>query len=147
MPSSHPAQTTKSRITVLISGAGTNLQALITACNDSRIRDASIVRVVSNRRAAYGLTRAREAGIPTRVHALAEYKQRFADPGPDGRHAAAREAYDADLVELVLQDRPDLIVLAGFMHVLSAACLERLSAKGIVMINLHPALAGKFNGA
>ncbi|KAF2405382.1 phosphoribosylglycinamide formyltransferase [Trichodelitschia bisporula] len=134
--------TTPARLTVLISGSGTNLAALITAQPTlSSTHPTSIVRVISNRKAAYGLTRASDAGIPSAYHNLASYKKRLTP------ESAAREAYDADLASLVLADSPDLVVCAGFMHILSPAFLRPLEEAGVRIINLHPALRGEFNGA
>jgi phosphoribosylglycinamide formyltransferase len=137
------------RVTVLISGGGTNLQALIDAQQRAGSRPYRVVRVVSNRRDAYGLTRARDAGIPTAYHNLRAYRARL--PGDE---AAARAAYDADLAGVVLRgsvaaeqageggggggDRPDLVVCAGFMHVLGKVFLDRMCEKGVPIINLHP---------
>lgn len=117
---------------VLISGSGTNLQALIDAVQQGRLQ-ARIVAVFSNRRAAYGLVRAEQAGIPTRYVPLKPYR----DAG------RSREAYDADLATEVASFAPDLVVLAGWMHVLSPAFLDRFSGR---VINLHPALPGQFAG-
>lgn len=114
------------RLVVMISGNGSNLQALI----DARL-DAEIVLVVSNRRDAYGLVRAAQAGIPTLYFPLKPYK----DAGK------SRGVYDADLTEAVKPYAPDLVVLAGWMHVLSAAFLDQFR-----VINLHPALPGQFAG-
>lgn len=121
------------RIAVLISGEGSNLQAVIDAIR-ARILDAEIVVVVANREEAGGLARAQKAGIPTRVHLLAPYTG-------DGR---GRPQYDADLALLVAEFRPEWIVLAGWMHILSMRFLERFPYR---VINLHPALPGKFPGA
>lgn len=102
---------------------------------------AAITHVISNRSAAYGLTRAREHqpnAIPTDVLALKTFQTR--NPG------ATREAYDQRLAELVLSEKPDLVVLAGFMHILSSDFLESLPAT-LPIINLHPALPGQFDGA
>jgi formyltetrahydrofolate-dependent phosphoribosylglycinamide formyltransferase len=120
------------RVVVLISGSGSNLQALIDASNRGDL-GAEIVLVVSNRREAYGLIRAQEAEIPTFYFPLKPYKE-------DGR---GREAYDADLAALIADAKPDLIVLAGWMHVLSPAFLDRFPNR---VINLHPALPGTFAG-
>ncbi len=120
------------RLVVMISGSGTNLQALIDAVSNGRL-PAQIVGVVSNRQAAYGLARAKEAGIPTRTFPLKPYKE----------GGKSREAYDADLANLVATFQPDLIVLAGWMHVLSPAFLDLFVGQ---VINLHPALPGQFAG-
>ncbi|MCJ1467255.1 hypothetical protein MMC07_005879 [Pseudocyphellaria aurata] len=130
------------RLTVLISGSGTNLEALITACRDDQLPNTHIVRVVSNRKAAYGLVRAQNAGIATRYHNLVEYKKRYPDSVNE-----AREEYDKDLARLVLEDEPHLVVCAGWMHILSPQFLEPLEAAKIPVINLHPALPGAYNGA
>lgn len=120
------------KIVVLISGSGTNLQALIDAVADGRL-SADIVGVVSNRQAAYGLVRAAQAGIPTRYLPFKPY-----------RDAGKRRAdYDADLATAVAAFHPDLIVLAGWMHILSPAFLDRFPNR---VINLHPALPGQFDG-
>lgn len=129
-----------SRITVLISGNGTNLQALIDACSAATIPDAQIVRVISDRKAAYGLIRATGAGIPTYYHNFVRYKKEHEDV------TKAREMYDQALAEIVRADKPDLVVCAGWMRVLSPAFLESVAGTGVPVINLHPALPGQYNG-
>ena len=130
------------RLTILISGSGTNLQAVIDKTADGTL-PTSIVRVISNRKNAFGLERARRANIPTQYHNLVAYKKRH-PATPEGVQAA-REEYDAELARLVVADAPDLVVCLGFMHVLSGRFLENLN--GVEIINLHPALPGAFNGA
>ncbi len=120
------------RLAVLISGAGSNLQAIIDAVREGRLA-AQIAVVVSNRRDAYGLVRADRAGIPTLYFPLKPYR----DAG------RSREEYDADLAARVAEYVPDLIVLAGWMHVLSPAFLARFPGR---VLNLHPALPGRFPG-
>ncbi|KAK6334047.1 hypothetical protein TWF696_002551 [Orbilia brochopaga] len=134
-----------SRIVVLISGSGSNLQALIDATSTPLLPSARIVHVISNRKAAYGLTRAANASppIPTSYHGFPPYKTSHpSDP---------RGAYDADLAKLILnlpEDQyPDLIVCAGWMHILSPKFLDPIDGAGIPIINLHPALPGAFDGA
>ena len=129
------------RLTVLISGSGTNLAAILNACNTPQLPNASVVRVISNRKNAYGITRAQELRIPTIYHNLVTYKKRFSDSVLE-----ARSEYDKDLAELVKADNPDLVVCAGWMHVFSPSFLSPLSAAGIPIINLHPALPGQYNG-
>ncbi|KAL9603354.1 MAG: hypothetical protein Q9219_001216 [cf. Caloplaca sp. 3 TL-2023] len=129
-------------ITVLISGSGTNLQAIIDAINDGRIQQAKIVQVISNRLRAYGLQRAREAGIPTTYHNLKKFGEQHPELGDD----ETRDGYDKALAELVLNDQPNLVVCAGWMHILSSAFLDPLTEKNVPAINLHPALPGAFNG-
>lgn len=132
------------RTTVLISGNGTNLQAVIDKVSAGQL-SVDIVRVLSNRKDAFGLERAKRAGIPTLYHNLLQYKKRH-PATPEGVQAA-REEYDAELARLVLQDSPELVVCLGFMHVLSPKFLEPLDEAGVRIINLHPALPGAFNGA
>lgn len=121
------------RLVILISGSGSNLQAIIDATQAGRL-DAEIVAVVSNRRAAFGLARAERAGIATLYFPLKPYR----DAG------LPREVYDADLAERVAAYAPDLIVLAGWMHILGPAFLDRFPGR---VLNLHPALPGQFPGA
>ena len=120
------------RLVVLISGSGSNLQAIIDAIEGGTL-DAEIACVVSNRRAAFGLERARRAGIPTLYFPLGIYRRRGLE----------RTQYDADLAALIQESAPNLIVLAGWMLVLSSAFLERFPRR---VINLHPALPGEFPG-
>lgn len=123
----------KARLAVLISGSGTNLQAIIDRTRDGYIPDAEVRVVVSNRKAAYGLERARRAGIATEYFPLKPYR----DAGK------SRSQYDADLAALVERYRPDWVVLAGWMHVMSQAFIERFPNR---IVNLHPALPGPFPG-
>ncbi|KAL1986870.1 hypothetical protein VTN96DRAFT_5523 [Rasamsonia emersonii] len=132
------------RLTVLISGNGTNLQAVIDKVSAGQL-PVNIVRVLSNRKDAFGLERAKRAGIPTTYHNLVKYKKKH-PATPEGVQAA-REEYDAELARLVLQDSPDLVACLGFMHVLSMKFLQPLEDAHVKIINLHPALPGAFNGA
>jgi len=118
---------------VLISGAGSNLQAILDACASGAL-SAQVALVVSNRKAAYGLVRAAQAGVPTLYFPLKPYT----DAGQ------SRAQYDADLAERLASAQPDLIVLAGWMHVFSPAFLSRFPGR---VVNLHPALPGMFPGA
>ncbi|KAK3177103.1 hypothetical protein OEA41_008431 [Lepraria neglecta] len=131
----------KMRITVMISGSGTNLQALIDAVKDRSLPNASIVKVISNRKTAYGRVRAQNAGIPDAYHNLVEFKKKHAD------EKTARYEYDRVLARLVLDDSPDLVVCAGWMHILATSFLNPVAEAGVEIINLHPALPGQFNGA
>lgn len=131
------------RTTVLISGNGSNLQAVIDQIAAGRL-NATIVRVLSNRKDAYGLERARNANIPTQYHNLVKYKKQH--PATPEGVKAAREEYDAELARLILADSPELVVCLGFMHILSPQFLEPLEAAKVRIINLHPALPGAFNG-
>ncbi|KAI0793383.1 phosphoribosylglycinamide formyltransferase [Abortiporus biennis] len=140
------------QIVVLISGSGTNLQALIDAQNTPALPNTSISLVISNRKAAYGLTRAQNAQppIPTAYLALQPYLK--SHPGK------TRTDYDKEIARLVLQGKPDLVVLAGWMHIMSESFLDVLGGetildgepkveKPIPVINLHPALPGAFDGS
>jgi formyltetrahydrofolate-dependent phosphoribosylglycinamide formyltransferase len=119
-------------LVVFVSGSGTNLQAIVDAIA-ARQLNAQISLVVSNRKAAYALVRAQQAGIETLYFPL----KAFLDTG------LSREKYDLELVEKVSAYQPDLIVLAGWMHVLSAGFLVHFPNR---VINLHPALPGTFPG-
>ncbi|KAJ7087331.1 formyl transferase [Mycena belliarum] len=128
------------RIVVLISGSGTNLQALIDAQNTPSLPHAEIVLVFSNRKAAFGLTRAAQAQPPISTGYLALQPYLKAHPGK------TRDDYDAEVARRVLEARPDLIVLAGWMHVFGEGFLDLANAAGVPVINLHPALPGAFDG-
>lgn len=119
-------------ITVLISGSGTNLQALIDAI-PTTLSNAKIVRVISNRKGVIGLQRAEKAGIETQYHNIVRFKKQ--NPGNE---ELARKQYDAELAKLVLEVDTDLVVCAGFMHILSTEFLDPLERKGVDVINLHP---------
>ncbi|KAG6868541.1 hypothetical protein C0993_001429 [Termitomyces sp. T159_Od127] len=143
---------TERKIVVLVSGSGSNLQALIDAQNTPSLPNARISLVFSNRKAAYGLTRAAEAkpSIPTSYLALQPYLKANA--------GKTRADYDAEVARIVLQDDPDLVILAGFMHIFGEGFLERADGlkplvdgeqprRPVPVINLHPALPGAFDGA
>lgn len=117
------------QVVVLVSGSGSNLQALIDSDLEMRI-----VLIVSNRKAAFALERATAASIPTLYAPL----KPFADAG------RPRAEYDADLAQKIKLLEPDLIVLAGWMHVFTPVFLESVR---VPVINLHPALPGQFAGA
>ena len=121
------------RLAVLISGNGSNLQAILDAIR-MRVLDAQIVVVVSNRKAAYGLERAAKAGVPTRYHPLKPYRDA----------ERSREEYDADLAQIVKEFAPDYVILVGWMHIFTNQFLRHFPYR---VINLHPALPGKFPGA
>jgi phosphoribosylglycinamide formyltransferase 1 len=120
--------TTLPRLVVLISGGGSNLQALLDAAADGRL-PATIAAVISNQPAAFGLQRARTAGVP----ALTLPKATALD----------RRAYDLALGDLVARYNPDWVVLAGWMRLLSSGFLDRFPRR---VVNLHPALPGQFPG-
>ncbi|KIM81747.1 hypothetical protein PILCRDRAFT_71515 [Piloderma croceum F 1598] len=146
--------TSTRRLVVLISGSGTNLQALIDAQNTLALPKTHIALVLSNRKAAFGLTRASQAipPIPTAYLAL--------QPFLKSHLASTRDDYDVEVAKIVLKAKPDLVVLAGWMHVLGDGFLDLVSStkslddldnamprKPIPVINLHPALPGAFDGA
>jgi formyltetrahydrofolate-dependent phosphoribosylglycinamide formyltransferase len=120
------------KIAVLISGNGSNLQALIDRAASGDL-DVTIAVVVSSEATAFGLTRAQRAGIPTEVMNL---KTVLAQGGD-------RAVFDVALADLVAGYEPDLVVLAGWMLVLSEAFIDRFPGR---VINLHPALPGAFPG-
>jgi len=114
-------------VVVLISGSGSNLQALIDSQGPTN--PMRIVAVISNRADAYGLERARAAGIPTRVLSHRDY--------------ADREAFDSALVEAVDAYGPDLVVLAGFMRILTAGFVRHYRGR---LLNIHPSLLPRHKG-
>ena len=116
------------RVVVLLSGKGTNLQALIDASREPEY-PAQVVAVISNKANAYGLQRAKTAEIPTAVLESKDYSD--------------REAYDRALMQLIDSYQPDLIVLAGFMRILSDAFVEHYAGR---MLNIHPSLLPRYKG-
>lgn len=116
------------RLVILLSGNGSNLQAILDACR-SGLLAAQVVAVISNNPAAYGLERARQAG----VEAIVLVK----DP------SETRRAYDARLAALSARFAPQYVILAGWMRLLTS---DFLSAFPQRVINLHPALPGTFPG-
>lgn len=139
--------TAKKKIFVLISGSGSNLQALIDACEDARIPNARIVHVVSDRKNAYGLKRAEAKDISTTYHGILPYKKQHPDDSEEPQFEQARQAYDADLAEIVLANTPDIVVCAGFMRIVTPSFLDPLQHARIPLINLHPSLHGDLIGA
>ena len=117
-----------SRLVVLISGNGSNLQAILDACASEEL-NAQVVAVISNKADAYGLVRARNA----RVEAIFFPKQQN----------ETRQEYDARLAVYVSACSPDYIILAGWMRILSPSFLSLFPNR---VINLHPALPGMFPG-
>ncbi len=120
--------TALSCLVVLISGNGSNLQAILDACASGEL-PASVVCVISNKADAYGLVRAKNAGVET-VH--------FAKLSTE-----TRQEYDQRLADYVTTKQPDFIILAGWMRILSSAFLSSFPNK---VINLHPALPDTFPG-
>ena len=116
------------RLAVLASGTGTNLQAILDACADGRLR-AEVVVVASDHADAGALERARRAGVPALHVGRAPHE--------------ARADYDARLAEAVARHDPDDVVLAGWMRILTASFLDRFPGR---VLNLHPALPGQLPG-
>ena len=121
------------RIAVLVSASGTNLQAIVDAVDDGSLPGIEIAVVVSNRREAYGARRAIKHGIPLVYFPLLPYTNA-------GR---MRKDYDADLAQIIQGFGAEWVVLAGWMHILSDAFIHRFPQR---ILNLHPALPGTFPG-
>ena len=134
------------KIVVLISGSGSNLQALIDAStNEPKKLNGTITKVISSSPTAYGIERAQKANIPTIVHTLKSYYNGIPKEDKAARKVA-RDKFDHDLAELVIKEQPDLVVCAGWMLILSLSFLNPISEVNIPIINLHPALPGAFEG-
>lgn len=129
-PSSVPIRLSvpESVLVVLLSGHGSNMQAILDACASGDL-PARVAAVVSDKPEAFGLERARRAGVP----AIALPKLKPLD----------RREYDSGLADLVAPHRPDWVVLAGWMRLLTSAFLDRFPGR---VVNLHPALPGAFPG-
>lgn len=117
------------RLVVLVSGGGTNLQALLDAAADPAAYGAEVVAVGSDRDGVEGLARAERAGVPIFVERLRDHD--------------ARAAWDAALAESVASYEPDLVVLAGFMKLVGPGFLARFPGR---VVNTHPALCPAFPG-
>ena len=118
----------KASLVVLISGSGSNLQALIDAIENKDI-DAEIKAVISNKATAFGLVRASEADIETYI---VDHKQ-FPD----------RESFDRAIMDIIDPYKPDLVILAGFMRILSDVFIDHYQHH---LINIHPSLLPKYKG-
>jgi phosphoribosylglycinamide formyltransferase-1 len=116
------------RVVVLVSGSGTNLQALLDASADPAY-GASVVAVGADRDGIEGLARAERAGVPTFWHRVADFE--------------SRAAWDAHFAEAVAAHEPDLVVLAGFLKLFGEAYLARFGGR---TLNTHPALSPSFPG-
>tara|TARA_B100000686_G_scaffold35331_3_gene36899 strand:- start:1784 stop:2410 length:627 start_codon:yes stop_codon:yes gene_type:complete len=113
---------------VLISGNGTNLESMVNSLNEKKI-SGRICCVLSNKEEAYGLVRAKKAGIPTEVVLNEDY--------------GTREEFDNKLVNVLSKYNPQLIVLAGFMRILSPVFIKAFPGK---ILNIHPSLLPKYPG-
>lgn len=116
------------RIVVLISGRGSNMRALVEACENTKL-DASIVAVISNNPAAQGLDYAQSKQIPTAVL--------------NHKNFNSREAFDSALQKLIDEYSPDWVALAGFMRILTAPFVNHYLGK---LVNIHPSLLPKYPG-
>ncbi len=117
------------RVLVMVSGGGTNLQAIIDSVADGRITNAGIVGVISNNKNAYALERAAQHGIESRCISPKDYE--------------SREIFNEKLLEAVDSFEPDLIVLAGYLVVIPPAMIGAYRNR---MINIHPSLIPSFCG-
>jgi len=115
-------------IVVLISGSGSNLQAILDACNAGFIAG-RVSAVISNKADVFGLTRAADAGVPALV---LDHKQ-YAD----------RASYDLALCQTIDRHQPDLVVLAGFMRILTPEFVAHYNGR---LLNIHPSLLPKYQG-
>ncbi|KAI9155157.1 phosphoribosylglycinamide formyltransferase [Paramyrothecium foliicola] len=137
------------RILVMASGFGSNFQAIIDAVSSGQLPNSRIMSLIVNRKTAHATVRAEKAGIPWQY--FNPISNGFLQKGEkdEQKVVEGRQKYDAALAAKILaaEEKPELIVLAGWMHVFSPAFLEPLAKAGIRIINLHPALPGEFDGA
>ncbi len=122
MPISTPS------LVVLISGSGSNLQAIINAVKNKQIH-ARLCAVISNRADSFGLQRAKNAGIKTFII--------------DHRNYHSRENFDSALIERIDECQPDLVILAGFMRILTTRFIQHYADR---LLNIHPSLLPKYKG-
>ncbi len=120
----------KARIAVLVSGGGTNLQALLDAQSSGILKSGEICLVISNNPNAYALERAKKAGVEGRIVTKKE--------------AGSQEAFEQKIMDLLEENRIDIIVLAGFMSILSQTFTSRYPER---ILNVHPSLIPSFCGA
>ena len=125
-------RTTPLRVAVLASGRGSNLQAVIDAIEAGRVQ-AQIVVVISNKKNAVALERARKHGL----------KDLFVDPKPFAGRPDSREAYDQSLLEILQQHEVELVLLAGYMKIVTAVLVNAYANR---MMNIHPSLLPSFPG-
>ncbi|MDR2214269.1 MAG: phosphoribosylglycinamide formyltransferase [Nevskiaceae bacterium] len=121
------------KLAVLISGRGSNMVAIAQACAQQQI-NARIVCVISDQPDAAGLEKAREMGLPTRIVNLQDFRT------PQG---IDRAAFDAELARVIDEAEPDLVVLAGFMRILSPPFVRRYEGR---LLNIHPSLLPAYKG-
>jgi phosphoribosylglycinamide formyltransferase 1 len=121
------------KIAVLISGNGSNLQAILDAIDNRQLPGLEVAVVVSNRREAYGIKRAIRHGVPVIYFPLLPYTNA----------GCAREDYDAALARILRSFAAEWVILAGWMHIFTRAFIQRFPNR---ILNLHPALPGTFPG-
>ncbi len=126
------SRTTPLRVAVLASGRGSNLQALIDAIEAGQVQ-ARIVAVISNKKEAVALERARKHGL----------KDLFVDPKPFAGRPDSRDAYDRSLLEVLQQHEVELVLLAGYMKIVTALLVNAYANR---MMNIHPSLLPSFPG-
>lgn len=126
------SRTTPLRMAVLASGRGSNLQAIIDAIETGRVQ-AQIVAVISNKKDAIALERARKHGL-TDI---------FVDPKPYAGRPDSREAYDRSLLEILQQHEVELVLLAGYMKIVTTVLVNAYANR---MMNVHPSLLPSFPG-
>ena len=117
------------RIAVLVSGGGTNLQAIIDAIAAGKITDTEIAAVISNNRNAYALERAKQAGIKDIVVSPKDFE--------------TRDVFNENLLKILQEVNPDLIVLAGYLVVIPEIVIDAFENR---IINIHPSLIPAFCG-
>ncbi|HEY5932850.1 MAG TPA: phosphoribosylglycinamide formyltransferase [Nitrospira sp.] len=126
------SRTTPLRVAVLASGRGSNLQSVINAIEAGQVQ-AQIVAVISNKKDAVALERARKHGL-TDI---------FVDPKPFAGRTDSREAYDGSLLEILQQHEVELVLLAGYMKIVTAVLVNPYANR---MMNIHPSLLPSFPG-
>ncbi|MGZ8405368.1 MAG: phosphoribosylglycinamide formyltransferase [Nitrospira sp.] len=126
------SRTTPLRVAVLASGRGSNLQSIIDAVEAKQVQ-AQIVAVISNKKDAVALERARKHGL----------KDLFVDPKPFAGRPDSREAYDRSLLEVLEQHKVELVLLAGYMKIVTAVLVNAYANR---MMNIHPSLLPSFPG-
>ncbi|WP_197023774.1 phosphoribosylglycinamide formyltransferase [Microbulbifer sp. HZ11] len=127
-PTDNSTPSQKCRVVVLISGSGSNLQTFLDAAAGGD-GDYSVEAVISNKADAYGLTRAQNAGVPTEVLSHRDFSD--------------RDSFDQAMVKLIDGYGPDLVILAGFMRILTPHFVRHFSGR---LLNIHPSLLPKYQG-
>lgn len=132
------------RIVVLASTNGTDLQAIIDEIKAGKMPGIELAAVISNKKNCYALQRAKEQGFKT-IH-ISEYNPQQINANGGKRLRRAREQFDTQLIKSITPLKPDLIVLVGYMRILTPGFVENCTAKNIQIINIHPSLIPKFSG-